>query len=87
MANKSTKSPSGEERENDNQHERPQGVEASDILKNSSAQPSNPVDKSQENLQNRGYQEDQPHNPVRNNGSLKKEHESTPTGEPDTDEV
>lgn len=82
MANKSSKSPSGEDREESNEHIRGQEVEKQDINANSGTPGSKPNPK-QENLQNRGLQEDQPGNPVRSTGSMKKDQESTPTGEPD----
>lgn len=84
MANKSSKSPTGEDREQPNEHIRDQGVEKQDITANSGTTGSKPAAK-QENLQNRGFQEDQPNNPVRNTGSVKSEQESPPTGEPDPD--
>ena len=85
MANKSSKSPTGEDREQHNEHIREQGIEKQDIKGNSGIPVSKP-DAKQENLQNRGYEEDQPGNPVRSSGSLKKEQESPPTGEPDPHE-
>ena len=85
MANKSSKSPSGEDREERNEHIRDQEVEKQDITSNSGIVGSKPNAR-QENLENRGYEEDQPGNPVRSSGSLKKEQESTPTGEPDPHE-
>ena len=85
MANKSSKSPSGEEREQPNEHIRKQEVETRDIKANSGIPGSKPAAK-QENLQQRGYQEDQPGNPVRSSGSMRKEQESPPTGEPDAHE-
>ena len=85
MANKSSKSPTGEDREQRNEHIREQGVEKQDVKENSGITGRKP-DARQENLQNRGYEEDQPGNPIRNNGSLKKEHESPPTGEPEPHE-
>jgi hypothetical protein len=83
MANKSSKSPSGEDREQPNEYIREQEIEKQDITANSGTMRPKPASR-QENLQNRGYQEDQPGSPVRNTGSMKKEHESPPTGEPDT---
>ena len=85
MANKSSKSPTGEDREQRNEHIREQEVEKQDITPNSGITGRGPKVR-QENLQNRGYQEDQPGNPVRSSGSLKKEQESPPTGEPDPQE-
>jgi hypothetical protein len=82
MSNKSSKSPSGEEREQPNEHMRKQEVEEQDIKANSGVAKTNPKG-NQENLKNRGYQEDHPKNPVRNTGSMKKEQETLPTGEPD----
>lgn len=82
MSNKSSKSPSGEAREHPNEYLRKQEVEKQDI-KNNSGIPEANHKGNQENLQNRGYQEDQPKNPVRNTGSLKKDQETMPTGEPD----
>lgn len=86
MANKSSKSPSGESREEPNEHIRKQEVETQDVKANSGTPGSKPAAR-QENLQNRGFQEDQPGNPVRNTGSTKKEQESPPTGEPDPHEA
>jgi hypothetical protein len=86
MANKSSKSPSGEEREQPNKHVRTQEVDKQDIRIEGGEVRNYPV-ANQENLKNRGYQEDQPHNPVRNTGSTKKEAETLPTGEPDPDEA
>lgn len=86
MANKSSKSPSGEDREQPNEHIRKQEVEKQDIMENTGVSRANPPVK-QENMQNRGYQEDQPGNPVRTSGSMKKEQETLPTGEPDPDEI
>ena len=85
MANKSSKSPSGEDREQRNEHIREQEVEKQDITANSGITGSKP-DARQENLENRGYEEDQPGNPGRNSGSLKKDQETLPTGEPDPHE-
>lgn len=85
MANKSSKSFTGEDREAGNEHIREQEIESQDIKANSGTAASNPKG-NQENLKNRGYEEDQPHNPVRSNGSMKQEHESPPTGEPDPHE-
>jgi hypothetical protein len=81
MSNKSSKSPSGEAREQPNEHIREQKVEKQDIKNNSGVPKSNTKAK-QENLQNRGYEEDQPKNPVRNNG-LKNDQQKTPAGEPE----
>ncbi len=86
MANKSSKSPSGEDREQPNEHIREQEVEKEDVKANSGTQGSKP-DRKQENLQNRGLQEDQPGNPIRSTGSTKKDQESLPTGEPDPRET
>lgn len=55
--------------------------------KKPSEQPENERAKDQPNLQNRGLQEDHPHNPVRTTGSTKKDQETMPTGEPDPNEV
>lgn len=86
MSNKSSKSPSGEEREQPNEHIRAQEVEKQDIRIEGGDVRNYPAT-NQENLKNRGYQEDQPHNPVRNTGSLKKDQETLPTGEPDPGEA
>ena len=85
MANKSSKSFTGEDREQPGIHIREQEVESQDIKSNTGTPPTNPKG-DQENLKNRGYQEDQPGNPVRSTGSLKKDQQSLPTGEPDPDE-
>lgn len=83
MSNKSSKSPSGEDREQSNEHIREQGVEREDVAANSSGTPGSKPNKQQENLQNRGIQEDQPGNPIRSTGSLKKDQQDFPAGEPD----
>jgi hypothetical protein len=86
MANKSSKSPSGEDRQAPNEYMRKQEIEKEDVKSNSGTPSSKPA-ANQENLKNRGFQEDQPHNPVRTTGSTKKDQETMPTGEPDPDEV
>jgi len=88
MANKSSKSATGEEREQENPHIRDQEVEKKDILRHSGV-PHTPAkaNKEQENLKNRGFQEDQPDNPVRTTGSTRKDQETLPTGEPDPEEA
>jgi hypothetical protein len=84
MANKSSKSPTGEDREQPNEHIRKQEVEKKDIKDNTGVPESKAGKRGkQENLANRGYDEDQPGNPVRSSGSMKKDQESLPTGEPD----
>jgi hypothetical protein len=65
---------------------RKQEIEKEDVKSNAGTPPSKPA-ANQENLKNRGFQEDQPHNPVRTTGSTKKDQEIMPTGEPDPDEV
>jgi len=86
MSNKSSKSPSGETREQPNEHMLRQEVEEQDIAANAGVPESNQVAE-QENLKNRGYEEDQPKNPVRSTGSTRKDQESLPTGEPDPNEI
>jgi hypothetical protein len=86
MAHKSSKSPSGEDREAQSEYMREQKIEKEDVKSNTGTPPSGPA-ASQENLENRGIQEDQPHNPVRTTGSTKKDQEIMPTGEPDPGEV
>jgi hypothetical protein len=84
MANKSSKSPSGEDRENPSRHRKRQEVEKKDIAHHTGPAKSGESRKNkQENLKNRGIQEDHPHNPVRSTGSTRKSEESLPTGEPD----
>jgi hypothetical protein len=83
MANKSSKSPSGEESGQQNEHIRPQEVQKEDVKANPGEPTPKMAPRKQENLSNRGYEEDQPHNPVRNSGSTKKDQETLPTGEPD----
>lgn len=90
MSNKSSKSPSGEDREH-NEHIRNQEVEKEDIQKNSEPAQVNASQKQatakQPNQQHRGFEEDQPGNPVRTTGSTQKDQETLPTGEPDPDEI
>jgi len=84
MATKSSKSPSGEERDQKNEFIRKQEVEKEDVKGHPQASPDpRKARKHQENLSNRGYEEDQPHYPVRSSGSTRKDQETLPTGEPD----
>ena len=84
MANKSSRSNSGEE-PGQPEHRRPSGVEEEDIRKNSgSYKPQKPAG-NQENLKNRGYQEDQPGQPLRNT-SGRDDQKDVPAGEPERDE-
>lgn len=84
MANKSSKSYSGEERDQP-AHRREDEINREDILKNSGEfEPQGTREGKQDNLQNRGYDEDQPGQPVRNTGSLSPEQQDEPAGEPDT---
>jgi len=86
MSNKSSKSPTGEDREQENPHERnpeEQGKQAQAKIPKTDGGQKAPK---QENLSNRGYEEDQPNNPVRSSGSLSKNQESLPTGEPDAND-
>lgn len=88
MANKSTKSPSGEDREQPSPHIREQKVEEQDLASNTGTPPTNPSPAGkQENLKNRGYEEDHPKNPVRTTGSTREDQETMPTGEPDPGEI
>ena len=84
MSNKSSKSFTGEDREQQDPHQRKpeeQGKQAqAETPKSSIGSQKAPK---QENLANRGYDEDQPRNPVRSTGSTKKHQESLPTGEPE----
>ena len=83
MSNKSSKSPTGEDREQKNPHQRKteeQGKQAQAETPKSSGGQKGPK---QENLSNRGYEEDQPRNPVRSTGSMNNNQESLPTGEPE----
>lgn len=85
MANKSSRSFSGEE-PNQDPHHRDTGVEEEDIRGNAgSFEPGPGRQGSQENLKNRGYQEDQPGQPVRNSGGIN-EQKDTPAGEPEAEE-
>ena len=90
MANKSGKSPSGENRTQSEGHLKNQEANKNDkknILKKSGVSKAQAeVRGKQENLSNRGYEEDQPHNPIRNSGSTRKDQETLPTGEPDANE-
>ena len=88
MSNKSSISPTGEDRESGNPDVRKEGVTRGDILKNTEPAQSGPSRMGdQENLKNRGVQEDQPENPVRGTGSTAEEQESGPTGEPDAEDL
>ncbi len=88
MANKSSKSATGEEREQENAHIRDQEVEKKDILRHSGVPEKSGKERNdQENLKNRGFQEDHPDHPVKTTGSTRKDQETLPTGEPDPDEA
>jgi hypothetical protein len=88
MTNKSSKSPTGEDREH-NPHIRHQEVEKEDIRNNTEPAPSGDMAavKQQPNMKNRGFQEDHPGNPVRTTGSTSEDQETLPTGEPDPGEI
>ena len=91
MSNKSSKSPTGEDRAHDPEI-RQQEVERDDILKHSgtaspTSQEAKDAVKQQPNQQNRGFQEDHPDNPVRTTGSTAPDQEILPTGEPDPNEI
>jgi len=84
MTNKSSKSFTGEDREQPSKYMRTEGVEKEDIKKNTGSVPAGKSrEGKQENLKNRGFEEDQPGNPVRNTGSLAKEQQKDPAGEPE----
>jgi hypothetical protein len=84
MTNKSSKSFTGEDREEPNKYIRTEGVEKKDIKENTApAAAGKSREGKQENLKNRGFQEEQPDNPVRSSGSLAKEQQKGPAGEPE----
>jgi hypothetical protein len=84
MSNKSSRSNSGEE-PNQPAHRRENSVDADDVRKNSgSFQPSQGAG-NQENQKNRGYEEDQPGQPVRNTAG-RDDQKNTPAGEPEEEE-
>lgn len=84
MTNKSSKSFTGEDREQPNKYIRTEGVEKKDIKENvAPAKAGKSREGKQENLKNRGFEEDQPDNPVRNTGSLAKNQQDDPAGEPE----
>jgi hypothetical protein len=83
MANKSSKSPTGEEREQNNPYQRDQELEQQDIKGKSGQPATSTAPRKQENVANRGYEEDQPNNPVRNSGSGKEQDQEAPAGEPE----
>lgn len=85
MANKSSRSNSGEEPKQP-VYRRDTGVEKEDIQENSSEYvPGKGRRGQQENLKQRGYEEDQPSQPVRNIGNVN-EQRDTPAGEPEAEE-
>lgn len=87
MSKKSSKSPSGEGRDQPD-HLRQENITEEDIKTNSSDfQPQGTRRGTQENLSNRGYDEDQPGEPIRSSGSLKKEDQQAPAGEPEKSEL
>lgn len=88
MANKSSKSFDGQDREQGNSNLRKMGVEEEEVKKHAGEFHSEGTRMGeQENLKNRGVQEDQPGNPVRNSGSMKAVDQEMPTGEPDPGET
>lgn len=82
MTNKSSKSPSGEDREQNNDYIREAGVQQEDITSHSGPAVPKMSPAKQENTDQRGYEEDQPQNPVRNTGE-KKAQQDQPAGEPE----
>ncbi len=86
MANKSSKSFSGEDRSQP-VHLRQNQVEKEDVRENSDpVTPQGSREGEQDNLSGRGYDEDQPGQPVRSSGSIKQDHQQAPAGEPDENE-
>ena len=85
MSNKSSKSPTGEDREQQDPHFRKEEEQGKQAQAQTPKTGGRAIPKHESNS-NRGYDEDQPNNPVRSTGSLKKSQESLPTGEPDPDE-
>ena len=85
MASKASKSPSGEDREQDDVHKRKTEEQGKQAQADTPRTPSPKAPKHETNS-NRGYDEDQPQNPIRSTGSLKKDQESLPTGEPDRED-
>jgi len=84
MTNKSSKSFTGEDREQPSKYMRTEGVEKKDIEENTApASAGKSREGKQENLKNRGFEEDQPGNPVRNTGSLAPNQQKGPAGEPE----
>ena len=83
MANKSSKSPSGEDREQDSEYMRDQKPDAQDIKANAGEPVAKMAPKKQENQENHGYEEDQPHNPVRTATSSAQDQKNQPAGEPE----
>ena len=81
MASKSSKSPSGEDREQQDLHKRKPEEQGKQAQADTRQTPTPKAPKHETNS-NRGYDEDQPHNPIRGTGSLRKDQESNPTGEP-----
>ncbi len=86
MENKSSKSPSGEDRDQKNKHIRDQEVHRKNTGKNSDVPDADKKVANSESTSNRGYEEDQPNNPVRSTGSTGKEQDNLPTGEPNANE-
>lgn len=87
MSKKSSKSPSGEGRDQPD-HLRQENITEEDINDNSgNYQPHDTRMGKQENLSNRGYDEDQPGEPIRSSGSLKEEDQQAPAGEPEASEL
>lgn len=84
MSNKSSRSNSGEE-PNQPEHRRENGVEADDVRKNAGSGRTAKPAANQENLKNRGYEEDQPGQPVRNTAG-RDEQQNVPAGEPEEEE-
>jgi hypothetical protein len=85
MASKSSKSPTGEDREQKDEHQRKPEEQGKQAKAETPRTPAPKTPKHETNS-NRGYDEDQPHNPIRGTGSLKKDQESLPTGEPDAED-
>ena len=86
MAHKTTGTKNQDKISNPQLNENPDAKKQEEVKRGAVSEPQPVKNRSQENLQNRGFQEDQPKNPVRSTGSLAKDQPGDEFTE-DTDKI
>ncbi|MBC7826782.1 MAG: hypothetical protein H7122_03475 [Chitinophagaceae bacterium] len=93
MAHKITGTKNQDEAADPQLNENPDSTKKEEISSGAVSQPQLAKNRKQENLQNRGFQEDQPNNPVRSTGSLARDQQENKYRQPgdefneDTDKI